>query len=180
MRGYIRPSVAVSSKSDRLPLLFGPLDQILDADDGPRNKRVGGVIAHSMAPILKCHTGDMPHRPSIGLIDLYMKLLLFRKKCLKLGKQRTDREVKLAYGPGQVVESVIGRRRVRDGQLVHFGGYAFGEGFVEIIITADELEEEIEEAEAVQGARLALFGEYQDGEEGLEGRVSCAESLELL
>ncbi len=63
---------------------------------------------------------------------------------------------------------------------VDYVGHGFGECFVEMIIAADELDEEIEEVEAVEDAGLAMFCEYHDGEEGLQGRVTCTDGLEFL
>jgi hypothetical protein len=66
------------------------------------------------------------------------------------------------------------------GKLVHFGGYAFDECVVKMIIAADELDEEVQEVEAVEDARLTSFSECQYGKEGLEGRFGCADSFEFL
>ncbi len=177
---YIRPSVAVSSKSDGLSSCFRPLDEVLDADDGPSDKRVGGVIGHGLTPILKRQRRNMPHRLSIRLNNTTMRPLVLRKHLLELGEQRAVGEVKVAYSLGQIVGSVIGRRSVCDGDLVRFGGDVFGECGVEMKIGPDEFDEEVDEVEAVEEAGLAWFGEYQDGEEGLQGRVGGTDGFEFL
>ena len=177
---YIRPSVAVSSKSDSLSSCFRPLDEVLHTDDGPSDKRIGGIIGHGMTPILKRQSRDMPHRLSIPLNNTTMRPLMLRKHLLVLGEQRAIGEIILAYSLGQIVGSVIRRGSVCDGDFVRFGGDVLGEGGMEMMIGPDEFDEEVDEVELVEGAGLVWFCEYQDGEERLQGRVSSADGFEFL
>jgi hypothetical protein len=105
---------------------------------------------------------------------------MLRKHLLVLGEQRAIGEVIVAYSLGQIVGSVIRRGSVCDGDFVRFGGDVFGECGVEMMIGPDEFDEEVDEVEAVEGAGLVWFCEYQDGEEGLQGRISSADGLEFL
>ena len=89
-------------------------------------------------------------------------------------------EVKLAYGFGQVIGATVRRRSVCDGELVHFGGYGFDECVMELMIAADEFNEEIEKVEAVENARLIFVCKGQNGKKRLKGGVRCTNNFKFL
>ena len=80
----------------------------------------------------------------------------------------------------KMIGTIVGRGSMGDRKLVHLWGDAFGERLVEVLIASDKLYEEIDETEAVEDSRLAIFSQYQNRKKRLEGRISSTEGLEFL